>query len=288
MKLILSRKGFDTGKHAGGCPSPILPDGRMVSLPIPLPSAVISYGEIERDGQSIGPMVEQLTGGRIPQKHLAHLDPDLVEQSLPRRAGWRPIFGQVNQAQSHLRNCKVGPGDLFLFFGLFRRTRMFEGQLTWVRGEHPRHVIWGWLQVDEVLSPSDVDRMRYDWALDHPHFHLDMPSNTIYIARQRLGLGDGFNIDVPGGGAFPRYLAELQLTAEDASNVTDWQLPTWFFPHRGRTPLTYHAKRDRWERCDGHTRLSAAARGQEFVLDCGEYPEAIKWLAQLLSVVQDQ
>lgn len=33
MKLILSRKGFDT--HNGGGPSPILPDGRMLSLPIP-------------------------------------------------------------------------------------------------------------------------------------------------------------------------------------------------------------------------------------------------------------
>ena len=34
MKVILSRKGFDSSY--GGYPSPILPDGRMVSLPIPL------------------------------------------------------------------------------------------------------------------------------------------------------------------------------------------------------------------------------------------------------------
>ena len=33
MKLIFSRKGFDSS--AGGIPSPILPDGRMISLPIP-------------------------------------------------------------------------------------------------------------------------------------------------------------------------------------------------------------------------------------------------------------
>ena len=32
-KLILSRKGFDSG--SGGCPSPIFPDGTMFSLPIP-------------------------------------------------------------------------------------------------------------------------------------------------------------------------------------------------------------------------------------------------------------
>ena len=32
-KIILSRKGFDSG--CGGYPSPILPDGTIISLPIP-------------------------------------------------------------------------------------------------------------------------------------------------------------------------------------------------------------------------------------------------------------
>ena len=29
--------------------------------------------------------------------------------------------------------------------------------------------------------------------------------------------------------------------------------------------------------------LEAAARGQEFVLDCDDYPEAYEWIARLLS-----
>jgi hypothetical protein len=33
MKIIMSRKGFDSAY--GGYPSPILPDGKMVSLSIP-------------------------------------------------------------------------------------------------------------------------------------------------------------------------------------------------------------------------------------------------------------
>lgn len=33
MKVILSRKGFDSAN--GGIPSPILPDGTLLSLPIP-------------------------------------------------------------------------------------------------------------------------------------------------------------------------------------------------------------------------------------------------------------
>ena len=38
MRLILSRKGFDSSAKFGGGPSPILPDGRLVSFPIPAPS----------------------------------------------------------------------------------------------------------------------------------------------------------------------------------------------------------------------------------------------------------
>lgn len=33
MKVVLSRKGMDS--RAGGIPSPILPDGMLLSLPIP-------------------------------------------------------------------------------------------------------------------------------------------------------------------------------------------------------------------------------------------------------------
>ena len=36
MKVIISRKGFDSGY--GGMPSPILPDGTMISMPIPSPA----------------------------------------------------------------------------------------------------------------------------------------------------------------------------------------------------------------------------------------------------------
>ena len=44
MKLILSRKGFDSSY--GKVPSPIFPDDRMLSLPIPDKSSVIKYSDI--------------------------------------------------------------------------------------------------------------------------------------------------------------------------------------------------------------------------------------------------
>src|SRR5437763_11628659 len=42
-KIILSRKGFDSA--AGGCASPVLPDGRLVSFPIPDDEGV-PYGDL--------------------------------------------------------------------------------------------------------------------------------------------------------------------------------------------------------------------------------------------------
>jgi hypothetical protein len=44
MKVILSRKGFDS--EYGGYPSPILPDGRMIFLPIPLPDDSACYSSL--------------------------------------------------------------------------------------------------------------------------------------------------------------------------------------------------------------------------------------------------
>ena len=50
MRVILSRKGFDSG--AGGVPSPII-DGRPVSMPIP------------QEDLGVGDVVERITRGRL-------------------------------------------------------------------------------------------------------------------------------------------------------------------------------------------------------------------------------
>ena len=108
MKLILSRKGFDSA--AGGCPSALL-DGRPVSFPIPTrqPSPT-RYGDLAGE---IATMVTDLTKGRITADHRCHLDPDLDAASLPRQPDWRGALGQVSTAQTHLANQRVAPGDLF-------------------------------------------------------------------------------------------------------------------------------------------------------------------------------
>lgn len=280
MKLILSRKGFDSS--AGGVPSPIFPDGRMVSLPIPDKNSSVTYGDISYEGDSLGNVVTDLTSGRIPPHYRAHIDPDLVTDSLPRLPDWRPIFGQASQSQSHLRNNHVGPGDLFLFFGLFRHVEILNGSYTYVRDARPCHVLWGWLQIAEVLHLGDSCFQEYEWAQYHPHFNRGAdPNNVVYVARRELQI-DGCAESLSGAGTFSRFSHYRQLTAPYAENLSTWDLPGWFHPGDDRKPLTYHSDVQRWQKRDSRTELKSVARGQEFVLNCDEYPEAVCWACDLI------
>jgi hypothetical protein len=144
VKLILSRKAFDSG--AGGVANPILEDGSMIPMPIPDKQSPIRYQDITVAGENLGTVAWELTRGKTRPDHFAHLDPDLIQASYPREPGWKPLLGQVDAAQSVLTREGVGPGDLFLFFGWFRRVSRSAGRLKFVTGAPDLHVIWGWLQ----------------------------------------------------------------------------------------------------------------------------------------------
>lgn len=277
MRLILSRKGFDSG--TGKVASPILDDGSMVSLPIPERGSGTTYGDLVWRGQSLGDLVEQLTRGRVPSSHDAHLDPDLDRRTRPRRAGWKPSLGQCSAAQGSLAAHDIGPGDLFLFFGWFRRVTVLAGKPTYLRGAPNLHVLFGWLQVGRVLSiPEDP---APPWAADHPHVvNPDRARNTIYIAADRLALGSGVT-ELPGSGVFERYDDRLRLTAP-GENRSLWQVPAWLVPRDGRPPLGYHDRPDRWRSEGERQLLQTVARGQEFVLDMDHYPEAVEWIHRIL------
>src|SRR4051812_43684488 len=134
MKIILSRKGFDSS--SGKMPSPLLPGGELCSLPIPESDhncAAPSYAEIKAGQISLGQLVNDLSKGKIPSDAVAHLDPDLVAQSKPRRARWKPLFGQAGAAEGHLQKCGVQAGDLFLFYGWFRQVEVEAGAYRYVR-----------------------------------------------------------------------------------------------------------------------------------------------------------
>ena len=278
MKIIFSRKGFDAG--VGKVPSAILPDGCLVPFPIPASADPTCYREVRIADQSIGKMVEQLTKGAIREDQPCHLDPDLDFGSLPRLPGWRPSLGQISAAQSHLANAGVGLGDLFLFFGWFRAVEQGADGWQYVRGEPGRHVIFGWLKVGQVvcLGKGEIPAPIEAFA-NHPHLHnRDHKSNTLYIAADSFGQG---NTRVPGAGRFTHLQPELVLTDSRQDGRSVWRLPQWMAPTTSRKPLTYHAAPERWVIENDCCTLRTVAKGQEFILDCDDYPEAEAWAAEL-------
>ncbi|MCL2658962.1 MAG: hypothetical protein FWD64_00390 [Acidobacteriaceae bacterium] len=281
MKIILSRKGFDS--TSGGHPSPIFPDGSMLSLPIPDKMSSITYGEIRGNKWlSVGEAVSQLAGK--PPSHRAHLDPDIVEQSVLRCGGWRPIFGQERAAEGHLQRQGVVDGDVFLFFGLFRPVEKTDRGWRFVPKSKEIHALFGWLQIARRISVASWSAMD-SWAYYHPHFHHKGNfKNVIYVATERLTLPCSKHAEIDGAGVFPYLTSRLRLTAPDSDHPSRWLLPKWFNPKGHRSHLSYHGDLSRWSDAKDGVLLNAVSRGQEFVLDTADYPEAVEWLSQLFQM----
>ncbi len=212
------------------------------------------------------------------------MDPDLDEERLPRKAGWRPTFGQTGGDQSHLENKRVGVADIFLFFGWFRHTIVMpDGRLQYAQPRDDFHAIFGWLQVGEVhnINRRSVKALPA-WIHDHPHVATPDSfdaNNTIYISCKNLRPG-GVDLPVPGGGTFQRLTSALRLTVPEGPR-TCWALPKWFYPAAGKPALSYHCDIARWSMREDLSILRAVARGQEFVLDTDYYPEALHWVVSL-------
>lgn len=284
MKIILSRKGFDSG--AGGVASPILPDGRLVSLPIPQADGTCRYADVALDtidASSLAPIVAGLSRGRVAGDSRLHLDPDLVPSCRPRRTGWRPVFGQTGAAQTHLSREGVSAGDLFLFFGWFRQVECAGGTWRYVRGAPQIHAFFGWLQVGAIYHVVPELARRLPWAADHPHLvKAYLPPNAVYVSADELTLPDGSRTGLPGAGVFKQFRPAHQLT-EDGASRTRWRLPGWFLPEAGPT-LSFHREPGAWRRDGKHVRLKSVARGQEFVFDASAVRKpASRWLSTLFA-----
>jgi hypothetical protein len=145
-------------------------------------------------------------------------------------------------------------------------------------------VIFGWLQAAERVPVCEWPGGT-EWALYHPHFHRNShPANVVYVAAERLALPGLTTPALPGAGLFPFFTPQLQLTEPSCARTSQWLLPQWFDPQGRGSVLTYHGDESRWQKVKGGVMLTAASRGQEFVLDCDHYPEAITWLAALLKL----
>ena len=285
-RLILSRKGFDSS--AGGVPSPIFPDGRIISLPIPDCRTNLQYKDINIWEYNLGEIVKDLTREKIPLDWKIHLDPDLnsklKSERLSRSPDWRPIFGQAGAAQGHLKNQKVSVGDLFLFFGLFQEVELKYGHWVFRKDTKPKHLIWGWLQIDQILKVDDIVQDQLNWARYHPHFNRsEDKTNTLYISSRDLHFSSDSGKIMNGAGVFEHYSEHRQLTDLNSTS-TLWKLPAWFFPEIGRSPLTYHSDISRWKLTTDAALLRSVSKGQEFVLQLDHYPqlEVFSWLESVL------
>ena len=291
MKLILSRKGFDSA--AGGIPSPIFsgPSNRMISFPIPGRSRT-RYCDIDVDvggGEScsMGHLVHVLSKGKAHSGWPMHLDPDLDRKALTRHEHWRPLFGQAGAAQTHLEKQGVDVGDLFLFFGWFREVESHHETWRYVPGAPDKHVLFGWLQIGEIVPVDERIKERLPWALEHPHVARPLRAGkgkeAIYVASKWLTLPDGAKTRHPGAGTFS-YNDNLVLTERQKSR-SNWLLPEWFLPAFQKPTLSYHTNPNKWNVSSNRVgvRLKTVGRGQEFVIDI-DYAagEASLWIDNLI------
>lgn len=140
-------------------------------------------------------------------------------------------------------------------------------------------MFFGWLEVGEVWHLKNQSTQTPEWASDHPHIVVDYPKNTVNTVYAADQTDAGYK-----AGVFSRYSDELVITAP-APNKSRcyWRLPKWFHPGERNSKLTYHSRGDRWTSFDTHVELKSVARGQEFILDTADYPEAEDWARQLIA-----
>ena len=271
-KIILSRKGFDSG--AGGYPSPILPDGTMISFPIPEDNAGILYSALKYKDLPYLELMKQLGIKKFNENSRVHLDPDINYSVMERKCDkWEAIFGQCDASASHLDNHKVKEGDIFIFFGWFRTTvKTSSGYKYDPKDKNGRHIIWGYMEIGQKIKITD--KVYPEHYLMHPHFEdRNRGNNTAYIATDKLS----FNPSLAGAGVL-KYDESLVLS-DNSEKKTIWKLPEFFHPDCN-TVMTYHTDIKRWEKKGDCCLLRCVDRGQEFVIY--EKPEIEQWAKDII------
>ena len=260
-RIILSRKGFDSS--SGGTASPIFPDDKIFSIPIPskVPSPH-KYSDLKIHGISGEAALREATVSSVSRTDYCHFDPDL-------RTGVG-LFGQANSSQSELRNREVEKDDLFLFFGWFRRCSSKEGDI---------HHLFGWLQIEDILtSDTDVKNYLKQRGLVHPHGFgekSNYPNNALYIGRERIDLS-GIEKKLPGYGVFKKTSADLILT-EKGKTRSHWRFPKKYFSKSKDLFLN----RLKWKN-ESECTLECKGQGQEYILNAEDNPRIITWALSLI------
>ncbi|MGN1373209.1 MAG: hypothetical protein ACI4VK_04075 [Candidatus Coproplasma sp.] len=221
MKIILSRKGFDSAN--GGIVSPIMEDGTLISFPIPSDDKD-NYEDLIYAGQSYIKILQDLNYKEHPKYHNCHLDPDLnMDRRRNKIDGWHPVFGQVNSSAVYLlEKVNVEVGDLFLFFGNYHKVRCVNGKYQYVKktgdfySDNDLQLIWGYMQVGKIIKEPE-EQKKYSW---HPHSSdkyraKENYSNVMFVASETLS----FNGNMPGAGVLT-FREDRVLTAKNFNKAT--------------------------------------------------------------------
>lgn len=267
MKIILSRKGFDSAN--GEQASPILPDGTLLSLPIPSHDN-IPFSEIRWKGTPFCDIIRQLNEKTfINSNSHCHLDPDLRKEVRQRKQGWMPAFGQKGSPLTELYNNDIGTGDIFLYYGWFRHTAYHDGHLSYLRGTRDMHVIYGYLQIGRIIRE---EKEIPEWLREHPHANhtkyekdWDKKQNAIFLPSPQLSI----NPEMPGAGTFT-FDRRRVLTKEGCSRSR------WTFPKEMWGTSISHCPKG-WK----EDYFQSAAIGQEFVMDAT--PAVLEWLKTIFT-----
>lgn len=268
MRIILSRKGFDSAN--GGCPSPILPDGTLLSMPIPCEEdCQLKFVDIKYGKNTYLDIWNKLYPKHQTDTLYCHLDPDIRSNIRVNSVNnWIPAFGQTDTAQRHLSNKGVSKGDLFLFFGWFRKT---DENLKYLPNDRDKQIIYGYLQIGDIVIGNEI-KNNYPW---HPHSKGNYGNdNTLYVAAEKLTI-NGKETNLPGCGTF-KYSEELVLTKDNLSRSrwkikSDWNIENFF----ENNSISYHSKNNIK---DGY--FQSACRGQEFVIS--ENEKVTTWAYNLI------
>lgn len=261
MRVVLSRKGMDSA--AGGIPSPIMPDKTLLSLPIPDHSGCEGkYADYIYKGRSYKEIISELNPRfDFSKKSACHLDPDIysdiIFHAYPERT---PAFGQCDASASHLDKHEVDIGDLFLFYGMFRKTGYgVDGKLQYVRSAPTEHIIYGYMVIGGIIKiQSDIDQ-DYPW---HPHSTgKSRKANRLYIPAE--------------SGTF-QFDERLVLTKRGQEKRCLWELPAFFAGDDIK--ISWQGKKKPILNGNRAT-LSSSPRGQEFVIEASS-PAAEQQLAE--------
>lgn len=277
MRIVFSRKGFDSSY--GGGASPILPDGTMITFPIPEKGSLVRYADLQTPRGSLLQLMlalgvtryrENKQWCRLDPQSEAHLDPDIHRDTSVRHDDWRPVFGQCDAAQTVLANRGVSKGDLFIYYGTFRRTETADMGLKYVGKAF--HAIFGYMLVGEIIRVNG--QTSIPWCASHPHLvNRNRKNNTLYVAAMSLG-----SHNLPGA-AMLRF-DEQRVLSKSADRISLWKLPRFLHPALSQKAMSNHRLED-WSLEPDAAFLQTKSPGQEYVVEATA--EMREWALKLVA-----